>query len=76
MDFGDIERACADTQRELDHRLLNDIAGLENPTSEILARWIWNRLATRLPGVAAVAVRETARSTCVYRGPSEPERSA
>jgi 6-pyruvoyltetrahydropterin/6-carboxytetrahydropterin synthase len=52
----------------LDHYYLNEIAGLENPTSEILARWIWERLATSLPELSQVVVRETCTSGCVYRG--------
>lgn len=68
MDFADIKGIVAPVIDELDHRYLNDIAGLENPTSEILARWLWQRLAQALPGLAAVEVRETCTSGCVYRG--------
>lgn len=68
MDFADIKGVVAPVIDELDHRYLNDIAGLENPTSEILARWLWQRLAQALPGLAAVEVRETCTSGCVYRG--------
>jgi len=55
----------------LDHYYLNDIEGLENPTSENLARWIWERLAPALPGLSEVVVRETCTSGCVYRGTGE-----
>ena len=55
---------------QLDHHYLNEIAGLENPTSENLARWIWERVAPALPGLCKVVVRETCTSGCVYEGPA------
>ena len=54
----------------LDHSYLNEIEGLENPTSEILAMWIWDRAITNLPMLSQVSVRETCTSGCNYRGPS------
>jgi 6-pyruvoyltetrahydropterin/6-carboxytetrahydropterin synthase len=68
MDFADLKAAVQPTIDELDHRLLNDIAGLENPTSEVLARWIWDRIASDLSGLTSVEVRETCTSGCIYRG--------
>lgn len=68
MDFADVRAACEPLREELDHRYLNDIEGLDNPTSEHVARWIWARLAPNLPGLAAVTVRETCTSGCTYRG--------
>ncbi|MBC03777.1 MAG: 6-carboxytetrahydropterin synthase QueD [Phycisphaerae bacterium] len=68
VDFGVIKAAIKPIEEELDHRCLNDIEGLENPTSEMLARWIWNRLAPSLPMLAEVHVRETCTSSCIYRG--------
>jgi 6-pyruvoyltetrahydropterin/6-carboxytetrahydropterin synthase len=68
MDFADIKRIVGPVIDELDHRYLNEIAGLENPTSEVLARWLWQRLTPALPGLAAVEVRETCTSGCIYRG--------
>ena len=68
MDFADLKDACRPIHAQLDHRYLNDIEGLENPTSEHIARWIWQRLAPTLPGLSAVAVRETCTSGCRYRG--------
>src|ERR671927_140598 len=68
MDFADLKAAWAPLDDALDHRYLNDVPGLENPTSEVLARWIWERLAPRLPGLSAVVVRETCTTGCVYRG--------
>lgn len=67
MDFADIGRAFAPLRGELDHELLNDIDGLENPTSEILAVWIFTRLRPALPTLTWVAVNETATSRCVYQ---------
>jgi 6-pyruvoyltetrahydropterin/6-carboxytetrahydropterin synthase len=67
-DFRDINCAVAPLLEELDHYYLNEIDGLENPTSEILARWIWQRLDDVLPELSQVIVRETCNSGCVYRG--------
>ncbi len=69
LDFGDIESACAPLREQLDHHYLNDVPGLENPTSEILAAWLWERLKDRLPGLAGITVQETCTSRCHYRGP-------
>lgn len=68
MDFGDIKAAWAPLDAQLDHFYLNDIAGLENPTSEVLAKWIWDRLRGTLPQLSAVQVHETCTSGCTYRG--------
>lgn len=68
MDFADIKQAFSDIEDRLDHRCLNDIEGLENPTSENLARWIWERLRPALPALSRIVVRETCTSGCVYRG--------
>ena len=68
MDFAELKRAWRPLDEALDHRYLNDVPGLENPTSEVLARWIWERLAPTLPGLSQVVVRETCTSGCVYRG--------
>ncbi len=70
MDFGDLKAAFRPLHDALDHNYLNDVPGLENPTSEVLARWIWERLHASLPLLAAVEVRETCTSGCVYRGES------
>lgn len=68
MDFGDIKQAFKPIDAQLDHYYLNDIEGLDNPTSENLARWIWDRMVTELPGLSAITVRETCTSGCTYRG--------
>ena len=68
MDFADLSRAFNPVYDRLDHHYLNDIPGLENPTSEILARWIWRELKPALPELAQVVVRETCTAGCIYRG--------
>ena len=69
LDFADIETAFDPVHQALDHRLLNDIEGLSNPTSEHLAAWIWERLEPRLPGLSRLVVKETCTSGCSYEGP-------
>jgi 6-pyruvoyltetrahydropterin/6-carboxytetrahydropterin synthase len=68
VDFAEIGRAAEPLIDALDHRYLNEIEGLDNPTSEELARWLWSRLAPRLPLLARIEIRETCTSGCVYRG--------
>jgi 6-pyruvoyltetrahydropterin/6-carboxytetrahydropterin synthase len=68
MDFADLKAAFRPVFDQIDHRCLNDVEGLENPTSENLARWIWVRLQRTLPGLSKIVVRETCTSGCVYRG--------
>lgn len=68
MDFGDLKKAFMPIEAQLDHYYLNDIEGLDNPTSEVLARWIWDRLKPALPDLSALTVRETCTSGCTYRG--------
>ena len=71
MDFAEIAAKFNQVFEELDHRYLNEVVGLENPTSEVLARWIWNRLQPTLPGLYAVHVHETCTTGCIYRGEGE-----
>ncbi len=68
MDFGDLKAAAKPLIARLDHYYLNEIDGLENPTSENLARWIWEHLKPGLPGLCRIVVRETCTSGCVYTG--------
>lgn len=67
-DFADITKAFAPLYEILDHQFLNEIEGLENPTSENLCRWIWDRLRPRLPGLSKITVSETCTTACVYDG--------
>ncbi len=68
MDFADISAACRPLRETLDHRHLNAVAGLENPTSEVICKWIWDRLKPKLPGLSAVKLHETCTARCEYRG--------
>jgi 6-pyruvoyltetrahydropterin/6-carboxytetrahydropterin synthase len=68
MDFADIKQVFQPLYDQLDHHYLNEIDGLENPTSENLARWIWEKLDARLPQLSKIVVRETCTSGCVYKG--------
>ena len=67
MDFGAIKQATAAVLSLLDHKLLNEVQGLDNPTSENLAAWIFERTCRLLPFLRAVQVEETAGSSCEYR---------
>ncbi len=68
MDFGELKSAFKPILEQLDHYYLNEVEGLENPTSENIARWIWDRLKPGLPLLSRVEIRETCTSGCVYRG--------
>lgn len=68
MDFADIRGAFEPIRERLDHYYLNEIDGLENPTAEVLARWIWRRLSPRLPALCKIEIQETCTSGCTYEG--------
>jgi 6-pyruvoyltetrahydropterin/6-carboxytetrahydropterin synthase len=68
MDYADLKAAFQPIYDRIDHHYLNDIPGLENPTSERLAVWIWNELKPRLPLLCELVIAETCTSQCVYRG--------
>jgi 6-pyruvoyltetrahydropterin/6-carboxytetrahydropterin synthase len=68
MDYAEMKKAFRPLWEQLDHYYLNEIAGLENPTSENIARWIWDRLKPKLPLLTEVVIAETCTSRCVYRG--------
>ena len=72
LDFADLKAAFAPLYERLDHHYLNEVEGLENPTSEHLARWIWQRLKPRLPLLSRVVVHETCTSGAIYQGEDEP----
>ena len=67
-DYADIKAACQPIFDELDHNHLNEIAGLENPTSEVLCLWLWSKLALQLSGLYSITVSETCNSACTYYG--------
>lgn len=68
MDFADLKQAFAPTFERLDHHYLNDIEGLENPTSENLARWVWEQVKPVVPGLTRIVIHETCTSGCSYSG--------
>ena len=69
IDYADISSAFKPIWGKLDHHYLNEIEGLENPTSENLAIWIWEHLKPKLPLLSAVEVAETCTARSVYLGP-------
>lgn len=68
IDFADIKSAFEPILDQLDHRYLNEVEGLDNPTTENLARWIWFRLIPTLPQLAKIVVAETCTSGCSFCG--------
>lgn len=74
--FDDLADAIGEAKEALDHRLLNEIEGLDLPTLERITLWLWNRLANRLPGLARIEIsRDTCNEGCVYDGPQGPAES-
>ncbi|MDQ3821558.1 MAG: 6-carboxytetrahydropterin synthase QueD [Acidobacteriota bacterium] len=73
MDFTDIKEAFQPLFTQLDHHYLNEVEGLSNPTSEHLARWIWQRLRPSLPALSKVIINETCTSGCIYEGEDEKD---
>lgn len=68
VDHAVVQEAFAPLFEQLDHHVLNEVEGLENPTCENLARWLWGRLRPALPGLSRIVIRETERTGCIYRG--------
>jgi 6-pyruvoyltetrahydropterin/6-carboxytetrahydropterin synthase len=68
MDYADIAQAFKPILDRLDHYYLNEVPGLDNPTSEKIAAWIWKELKPRLPLLTEVVVAETCTARCIYRG--------
>lgn len=68
IDYGDVRKAFEPILDQLDHHVLNEIDGLENPTAEHISRWVWERLRPELPLLSAVRVHETCTTACEYRG--------
>jgi 6-pyruvoyltetrahydropterin/6-carboxytetrahydropterin synthase len=68
VDFGELYKLWEPLHAVLDHHYLNEVPGLENPTSEILARWIWDKLKPWLPSLEQVTLFETCDARCEYRG--------
>ncbi len=68
IDFGELYAIWQPLHDVLDHNYLNEIPGLENPTSEVLARWIWDKMKPKLPSLDQVTLFETCDARCEYRG--------
>ena len=68
IDYAVIDEAWEPLFEQLDHNYLNDVAGLENPTSEVLCRWLWERLSEALPSLSRIVVHETCNASCEYDG--------
>jgi 6-pyruvoyltetrahydropterin/6-carboxytetrahydropterin synthase len=68
IDFAELKRAVDPIVARLDHYLLNEIEGLENPTAEIVAMWIWKHVEPNVPGLHRVTIEETCTSRCHYYG--------
>ena len=68
MDYAEISAAVRPVWEQLDHYYLNEVPGLENPTSENIARWIWDQLKPALPLLKEIVVAETCTAKCIYRG--------
>ncbi|MEK6676895.1 MAG: 6-carboxytetrahydropterin synthase QueD [Planctomycetota bacterium] len=68
VDYGEIKVAFEPLMEQLDHQYLNEVPGLENPTAENIAVWIWHRLKPKLQFLAEVSIAETCNTSCVYRG--------
>ena len=67
IDFGVLYDAWRPLHDVLDHHYLNDVPGLDNPTSEVLSRWLWEKLTPSLP-LARITVYETCEARCEYEG--------
>lgn len=68
VDFAELKDICRPWIELLDHSFLNEISGLENPTSENIAMWLWDKLIQELPKLSAVEIKETCTSGCIYSG--------
>jgi 6-pyruvoyltetrahydropterin/6-carboxytetrahydropterin synthase len=68
IDYAGIDEAVRPLLERLDHHYLNEVEGLGNPTSENLARWLWQRLHPQLAGLSSVTIAETCDTRCIYRG--------
>lgn len=68
MDFADIKKVIKPIIDQIDHKLLNDIEGLENPTCEIIAQWLWIEIKAHLPMLVKIKLDETPTSGAIYEG--------
>ncbi len=68
IDYGDIKKICDPIVQQLDHYCLNEIPGLENPTAEMISKWLWDHIKPQLPLLSTIIVNETCTSACEYSG--------
>ncbi len=68
LDFSVLSQHMAPLVAQVDHRLLNDLEGLDNPTTEVFVKWFWDRLKGKLPDLVEIAISETPSTRCIYRG--------
>lgn len=68
MDFAEMKKVIAPVIKTIDHKLLNNIPGLENPTCEIIAVWLWNKIKPEIPLLSKIELYETPTSGVVYEG--------
>ena len=68
IDYADIKSACEHVIDVLDHSYLNEVPGLENPTSENIAKWLWDAIKPKLAILSEIEVKETCNTGCIYRG--------
>jgi 6-pyruvoyltetrahydropterin/6-carboxytetrahydropterin synthase len=68
IDFSEVKEKFKPIYDRLDHHYLNDIEGLENPTSEVLAKWVWQQTKPLLPQLSKVEIKETCTAGCIYTG--------
>jgi len=68
MDLNDVAKAFEPLMEQLDHNYLNEIKGLENPTSEILAQWIYDKIQIDKKLLYSVCVEETCNSMAIVYG--------
>jgi len=69
IDFAVLKQKVSETLNIVDHKTLNNIPGLDNPTCELLAIWLWNKIALGLPLLTKIELYETPTSGVVYTGP-------
>lgn len=67
-DFADIKKAIEPIVKTVDHKLLNELPGLENPTCEKIAVWLWDRIKEKIPSLAKIELHETPTSGVIYTG--------
>ncbi|HMO32872.1 MAG TPA: 6-carboxytetrahydropterin synthase QueD [Lacibacter sp.] len=68
LDFADLKQAVEPVIKEVDHKFLNQLPGLENPTCELIAVWLWNRIKPLVPQLSKIELYETPTSGVVYAG--------